>query len=376
MTEILVSRHTAEQLLERQIEKAVTLAQNGMQSQSENDYDRWIQDFERWRRMGSAVVAKIYGKGSNEQKDFENTGRILAVAVGTPLNVEQIRAVERLESRGNVLRSLVEQLELVDEPSGVALSAQTAQEPATPTPMGIFIVHGQNEAIREAVARTLEKAGREVVILHEQANKGRTLIEKFEQHAATAGNAVILLTADDVGGPQGRTFVPAPVRTWSSRWASSTAVSVVSALPYCTSRQWRSLRTSMASSTSHWTRQAPGRRLCSLSFLPNSVHYSVADPAADRRRAGRGVARLLSAHRGWGGRAGVRRRSLSRIGVANGANAAWGTTSELRMPDGSVVWAIPVAVVWGDGAGAAGGRHRHVNRPGGPSRGDRGDRGG
>jgi predicted nucleotide-binding protein len=55
---------------------------------------------------------------------------------------------------------------------------------------------------------TLEKAGREVVILHEQANKGRTLIEKFEQHAATAGNAVILLTADDVGGPEGKDLHP------------------------------------------------------------------------------------------------------------------------------------------------------------------------
>ncbi len=192
----------------RQIEKAVALAQNGRQSQSENDYDHWIQNFERWRRMGSAVVAKIYGEGSNQQKDFEKTGRTLVAVVGTPWNVEQIRAIERLESRSNVLRSLVEQLELVDEPSGVALSGQTAQEPSTPTPMGIFIVHGQNEAIREAVARTLEKAGREVVILHEQANKGRTLIEKFEQHAATAGNAVILLTADDVGGPQGKDLRP------------------------------------------------------------------------------------------------------------------------------------------------------------------------
>jgi predicted nucleotide-binding protein len=208
MTEILVSRHTAEQLLEREIEKAVALAQNGMQSQSENDYDRWIQDFEGWRRMASAVVAKIYGRSSSEQKDFENTGRLLVVGGGTPWNVEQRRAVERLESRNNVLRSLVEQLELVDEPSGVALSAQRAQEPDTPMPMGIFIVHGQNEAIREAVARTLEKAGREVVILHEQANKGRTLIEKFEQHAATAGSAVILLTADDVGGPEGKDLRP------------------------------------------------------------------------------------------------------------------------------------------------------------------------
>ncbi len=37
------------------------------------------------------------------------------------------------------------------------------------------------------------------MILHEQANEGRTIIEKFEDHAAEAGYAVVLLTADDVG---------------------------------------------------------------------------------------------------------------------------------------------------------------------------------
>lgn len=38
------------------------------------------------------------------------------------------------------------------------------------------------------------------VILHEQANKGRTIIEKFEQHAVPCAFAVVLLTPDDHGG--------------------------------------------------------------------------------------------------------------------------------------------------------------------------------
>jgi predicted nucleotide-binding protein len=35
--------------------------------------------------------------------------------------------------------------------------------------------------------------------LHEQPDSGRTIIEKFEDHASEAGFAVVLLTADDVG---------------------------------------------------------------------------------------------------------------------------------------------------------------------------------
>lgn len=42
----------------------------------------------------------------------------------------------------------------------------------------------------------------EPIILHEQPNKGRTIIEKFTDYADVF-YAVVLLTADDVGGLQG-----------------------------------------------------------------------------------------------------------------------------------------------------------------------------
>jgi predicted nucleotide-binding protein len=38
----------------------------------------------------------------------------------------------------------------------------------------VFIVHGHDEGPREAVARFLERIDFQVVILHEQVNKGRT----------------------------------------------------------------------------------------------------------------------------------------------------------------------------------------------------------
>lgn len=47
-------------------------------------------------------------------------------------------------------------------------------------------------------------------ILREQANLGRTLIEKFEQHAAEACYAIIILTPDDEGGRKGTPAGPRP----------------------------------------------------------------------------------------------------------------------------------------------------------------------
>ena len=63
----------------------------------------------------------------------------------------------------------------------------------------VFIVHGHDEAAKHAVARFVEKFDIEPIILDEQANKGQTIIDKFEEHAGEAGFAIVLLTPDDVG---------------------------------------------------------------------------------------------------------------------------------------------------------------------------------
>lgn len=62
----------------------------------------------------------------------------------------------------------------------------------------VFVVHGHDEGARESVARYLELKGLKPVILHEQANRGMTIIEKFERHSDVPF-AVVLLTPDDVG---------------------------------------------------------------------------------------------------------------------------------------------------------------------------------
>lgn len=63
----------------------------------------------------------------------------------------------------------------------------------------VFIVHGHNEALRDKVARFVQRLDLEPIILHEQPNKGRTIIEKFIDHSDVSF-AIVLLTADDMGG--------------------------------------------------------------------------------------------------------------------------------------------------------------------------------
>lgn len=70
--------------------------------------------------------------------------------------------------------------------------------PVTNKTNKVFIVHGHDSATKESVARYLEKIGLDPIILHEQPNGGKTIIEKFEVYS-DVGFAVILLTPDDVG---------------------------------------------------------------------------------------------------------------------------------------------------------------------------------
>jgi hypothetical protein len=72
----------------------------------------------------------------------------------------------------------------------------------------IFIVHGHDGPAKIEVTLLVKRAGLNPVILHEQPNAGRTIIEKFETHGGSAGFAIVLLTPDDVGGSDATTLGP------------------------------------------------------------------------------------------------------------------------------------------------------------------------
>ena len=95
------------------------------------------------------------------------------------------------------LQSILNRLDLIPEaPEKVNHQEQTGH--ALETSNRVFIVHGHDKAAKESVARLLEKLILVPIILHEQPNQGRTVIEKFEDYS-DVGFAVVLLTPDDVG---------------------------------------------------------------------------------------------------------------------------------------------------------------------------------
>lgn len=78
------------------------------------------------------------------------------------------------------------------------LNVKKTSIPQPKNAKNIFIVHGHNDALKATTARLVERLGLNPVILHEQPNKGRTIIEKFFDYADVAF-AIVLLTGDDLG---------------------------------------------------------------------------------------------------------------------------------------------------------------------------------
>lgn len=97
----------------------------------------------------------------------------------------------------NLLQTMKEEDQLFGTQTSIEKTGPVS--PVTPGDPRVFLVHGHDDRIKVTAARFLEKLGLPVVILHERANAGRTIIEKFEEESASANFAVVLLTADDVG---------------------------------------------------------------------------------------------------------------------------------------------------------------------------------
>jgi len=117
------------------------------------------------------------------------------------INLGSAQVIATLQSDGNLSGRWVSNIGTEGIFSAKKFNDEKMRE-QLPQNNSVFLVHGHDEGLKQAVARFLEKIGITPVILHEQINSGMTIIEKFEDFANRAGFAVILMTPDDYGYPK------------------------------------------------------------------------------------------------------------------------------------------------------------------------------
>lgn len=159
-----------------------------------------------------AALSKTFGDKTSEYYRYLEASDLLwspAIFIGgyeTPLSDYRDAMTNRVKNARILLKEAIRSLE-EDLADGLPVTPAKAGLSAPALSKRVFVVHGHDEAAKEKVARFLTKIGFDPIILHEQANAGQTVIEKFEKHG-DVGFAVVLLTPDDVGGAKGKDMQP------------------------------------------------------------------------------------------------------------------------------------------------------------------------
>jgi predicted nucleotide-binding protein len=189
---LLVPRGDAEVRLKDRIDKGRQIVSADIRSEEALEQARAA--FYTWSDYNVELLRRIFSTAEIAEDYNVSVGAGWVIGQQWYEEIDGFR--KDVQFRLRRLESISERLELI--PVADTISATDEVRPTATMSERVFVVHGHDEAAREKVARFLERLGLSPVILHEQPNAGRTIIEKFENYA-DVGFAVVLLTPDDLG---------------------------------------------------------------------------------------------------------------------------------------------------------------------------------
>lgn len=155
-------------------------------------------EFRSWHKETAYVIGQVFSPSTNERQEFKRIDfEVVDIFFEEDVKEQRKAFLNGLKEAEYMLNSFVERIDdfWSQNPIPPALKIERETERSLDS---VFIVHGHDKEAKETVARFLQRHQLRVVILHEKANKGRTIIEKIEQND-DVGFAVILLTPDDIG---------------------------------------------------------------------------------------------------------------------------------------------------------------------------------
>jgi len=190
-----IPREEAEKRIQAQIEKGFILLDRDINSI--NDLEEAREGKRRWDQYNTELLKRIADTDEFLNDYYQPVG--FRSARSTSIGGQKKEYTADVLDCINKLSSIKDRLLLIYELNHLAGRKIGEPEIIPQDQNKIFIVHGHDEEAKLSVARFLERISIEVVILHEQPNGGRTIIEKFEDYS-DVGYAVVLLTPDDLGG--------------------------------------------------------------------------------------------------------------------------------------------------------------------------------
>lgn len=177
---------------------------------------RKSMEFSMWLRETETLLIHAFGPKSRQVHDFKAISYYPPIISFGPYDDNrdtdyQTFYLSGLQTARECLLAIVTEVKdfYPDEPeqAPVDVNAKTFEQRggsnAGSNSRKVFVVHGHDEGMKSSVARFLEKLDLHPIILHEQPNGGKTIIEKFEANADVAF-AVVLISPDDEGNEKGK----------------------------------------------------------------------------------------------------------------------------------------------------------------------------
>lgn len=196
---LIVPKEAALQKINKLIEQGKSYYEKEIKSRE--DYEQIDSLVSKWSSYCYEMLSRFFDNRlyADEFKYAGFSGGVVidAWGGGPSLHDEMKSMKEGLTGKIQELESISERLELIPSPIGATQKYETALK-TVEKGRKIFVVHGHDEAAKQAVARFLGKLNLNPIILHEQPDGGRTIIQKFEDYS-DVGFAVVLLTPDDIG---------------------------------------------------------------------------------------------------------------------------------------------------------------------------------
>ena len=145
-------------------------------------------DFKAWRTDVQLCLSSLYGEKSIQLKNFNNRHfSPMLIGQNTDWHEPYVRDLETTKKEFE---------RYIDDFEDDNLNANVNKNGTLNNK--VFIIHGHDGELKEKVARRLEQQGIEAIILSEQVNRGKTIIEKLEAYS-DVHIAIALFTQDDLG---------------------------------------------------------------------------------------------------------------------------------------------------------------------------------
>ena len=163
----------------------------------EKEKKMFLEDCRKWDTYNSALISHSFDDNESPHSYFRAYGHTgdLTKLFGEDI-VKEVK--HQIYEKVIYLESLIEQLQLVSQAAAVVDDNHDMGAKVDMENKDIFIVHGHDNGLKNEVARFITDMGYNPIILHEQPNIGKTIIEKIETYSNVC-YAIVLYTPCDKG---------------------------------------------------------------------------------------------------------------------------------------------------------------------------------